>query len=112
MNIQEEQVGAVQVLRPCGALVGEDAEAFAARLRNVARSSRGRLVVDLGAAPFVDSIGLESLVEVAERLVEAGMALPVCNVNDTWREVLDLTAIGTSFEVYADRTSAVRSFAG
>lgn len=110
MRIQEERVGAVQVLRPCGALVGDDASAFAERLRITMRLARGRVVLDLSSSPYVDSIGLEALVDAADELEHSGLALPVCNANDTWREVLDLTEIGGRFATYADRTSAVRSF--
>ncbi len=61
--------------------------------------------------PFIDSRGLEILLEVNEELHRAGRALKLCGLNDVLREVLDLTDVWrSSFEHFLDVNSAVRSF--
>ena len=54
------------------------AEHVKARLINVCGQSLGRVVLDAGAIPFVDSRGLEVLVEVTEELGQGGRALKLC----------------------------------
>lgn len=110
MQILEQKQGAVTVLRPMGPLIAEDADALKARLMDVRRSSLGRFVFDASAVPFIDSRGLEVLVETHDELGRSGQSLKVCGLNETLREVLDLTEVGSLVEHYEDAGSAVRSF--
>ena len=110
MEIDEQKQGAVTVLRPRGALTESEAAVFSSRVRQSIASTLGRVVLDAGAVPFVDSKGLEALVEIAEELADSGLSLRLCGVNETLREVFDLTGTGSLFEHHEDATSAVRSF--
>lgn len=110
MEIQEQNHGAVTVLKPKGALIREDAAQFLARTQEARANSFGRIVVDISGVPYVDSVGLEMLVEVTEQLAESGHVLKLCGVNETVREVLDLTDLSSLFEFFEDMTSAVRSY--
>ena len=110
MEIDEQKQGAVTVLRPRGALIEADAAAFGAHVRRSIASTLGRVVLDAGALPFVDRAGLQTLVEIAEELSDSGLSLRLCNVNETLREVFDLTGTSSLFEHHEDATSAVRSF--
>lgn len=110
MQIKEQTQGAVTVLEPDGALTQDDAEQFKARLTEVLSASAGRLVVDLSSVPFVDSRGLEVLVEANDVLAAGGRSLKLCAVNETLREVLGLTGLATRFDHFDDTNSALRSF--
>lgn len=110
MEILEQNHGAVTVLKPKGALIREEADQFLARAQEVCVNSFGRIVVDISGVPYVDSVGLEMLVEVTERLGESGSVLKLCGVNETVREVLDLTDLSSLFEFFEDINSAVRSY--
>lgn len=110
MQIQEEKKGAVTVLRPEGPLTQADAEQFKARLMQVRTASLGRFIVDAAAVPYIDSKGLEALVEANEELSRSGQSLKICGLNETLREVLDLTELAQLFENYEDASAAVRSF--
>lgn len=110
MNIVEQECGAVRVLRPDGPLVAKDAEDFKARLHKLAEASLGRCAVDASAIQYADSRGLEILVEAGEEIARTGHPLKLCNVNDTLRQVLELTGLAPQFEFFADTNSAVRSF--
>ena len=108
MKISRQKHGAVTVLKPEGALVEADVEPFRQQLQEVRKASLGRFIVDLSTMPFVDSRGLESLVDETRELARSGQRL--CGVNETLREVMDLTETANLFEHYDDITSAVRSF--
>lgn len=110
MQIESQVHGAVTVLQPKGSLVAEDAEGFQDRLRETLRHALGRCVVDLSETTFIDSQGLEALVEVSDGLAGRGTALRVCAISPVLQEVFDLTGIGTRFDRYEDVNSAVRSF--
>ena len=110
MEISEYSHGAVSVLKPSGPLVGEDADKLKSRVLEVRTKSLGRLVLDLSGIPYVDSRGLEVLVEVSDELAESGQALKLCGSNDVVREVFDLTELTSYFERFVDLNAAVRSF--
>lgn len=110
MDIDEQKQGAVTVLKPKGPLVEAEAAGFATRVRQSIAASLGRVVVDVSLMPFVDSRGLETLVDIAEELGDSGLSLRLCNVNETLREVFDLTGTANLFERHEDATAAIRSF--
>jgi anti-sigma B factor antagonist len=110
MEIDEQTKGAVKVLKPRGPLCQSDAEQFRRKAAETAARNMGRLVIDASTIPFVDSRGLEVLVELGDELGQTGMALKLCATTETVREVLDLTDIASLFEYYEDVGTAVRSF--
>ena len=110
MQIGEHQQGAVTVLIPKGPLCAADAEQFKSLAQQVIDRSLGRIVVDASGVPYLDSRGLEVLLDVTEKLAESGKALKLCAACETLREVMELTDIASAFEYYQDVNSAVRSF--
>jgi anti-sigma B factor antagonist len=110
MEIVEQRQGAVSVVKPQGPLALGDADQFKATVTDVMTRSLGRMIVDASGIAYVDSRGLEVLVEVSDQLAETGRALRLCGTNDTLREVLDLTNLADKFEHFEDVNAAVRSF--
>jgi anti-anti-sigma factor len=110
MEISTQRQGAVTVVKPQGALLEADAEQVKATLLQTASANLGRVVLDMEAIPFVDSRGLEIMVEVSEELSEGGQVLKLCGSNKTVREVLEITELAPQFEYFEDANSAARSF--
>jgi anti-anti-sigma factor len=110
MEIQEQRHGAVTVLKPVGPLMGPDAEQFKTSALQQASKALGRLVVDASAVPFLDSLGIESLLDVSDTLFAGGRALKLCAATETVKEALDLAGFAHAFEFIDDVNSGVRSF--
>ena len=110
MKINEQRSGAVTVLKPEGPLLEADAPPFKQKLMATHDASLGRFVVDMSVVPYVDSMGLEALVEVTEEMARSGQALRLCSLNKTVREVLELTDLASMFDHFEDTNTAVRSF--
>ncbi|MGH7179280.1 MAG: STAS domain-containing protein [Tepidisphaeraceae bacterium] len=110
MKIQESRQGAVTVLKPSGPLTLNDAVEFRTLAMRVLSGSLGRFLVDMSAIPFVDSQGLEALLDVTEQLGASGQMLKLCAANKTVREVMTLTGLSAQFEHFDDVNTAVRSF--
>ena len=110
MVLQERKHGAVTVLKPEGPLIGEGAQEFRLRMQEVLASSRGRCVVDATEIPYVDSKGLEALVDLNAEMIEGGQTLKLTGLTETLRLVLELTRLSNRFECFDDINSAVRSF--
>ena len=110
MKIVEQRQGAVTVLRPEGPLTEPDVPAFKQKLLDVLAGNLGRFVVDMSAIAFVDSKGLEALLDVTEEMAKSGQVLRLCGANKTVREVLELTDLASQFDHFEDSNTAVRSF--
>ncbi|MBL8764533.1 MAG: STAS domain-containing protein [Phycisphaerae bacterium] len=110
MNVRETRQGAVTVLRPDGPVTGADAGELRSAIQRALARSLGRMVLDVSETPFVDSAGLETLVEAAEQLGAAGQAMRLCGATATLREILDVTETAPLFEFFADAGDATRSF--
>ena len=108
--VRVQRIGAVTVLTPRGPLSGDAAGAFASRLAAEEVASLGRLVVDLSAVTMIDSLGLETLVEAAIRLEDAGVTLRLAGVSSTLLTVLEITGHADAFELHDDAEDAARSF--
>jgi len=108
--ITEQCHGAVLVLRADGPLVQDDARILRERATEAVGGTMGRLAVDLAGSPYIDSEGLEALLDIADRMADCGQTLRLAGVTATVREVLEITALAQRFEYYDDTTEAVRSF--
>lgn len=108
--LTEIQHGAVLVLRPEGPLVQDDAQALRDRAMLAAGPMLGRLAIDMAEAKYVDSAGLEAMLDIAEQLAGCGQTLRLAGVVPTVREILEITGQAQRYEYYDDTTSAVRSF--
>jgi anti-anti-sigma factor len=110
MNIQEERHGAVMVIKPNGPITQAEAADFKAIAQRTWDTQLGRFLIDLSATPYVDSQGLEALLDISEQMGTGGQALKLCAANKTLREVFTLTGLAPLFEQYDDVNSGVRSF--
>lgn len=110
MEINQSKQGAVVVLKPHGALTEGDAEVFTERFRKAVSSSMGKCVLDASEISYVDSAGLESLLDISDSMADLGQSLKISQVNETLRETFLLTRITSAFEYYDDITAAVRSY--
>ena len=110
MEIKTEQRCAVTLVRPDGPLTSAEAETLKSKLLELIEENLGRVVLDATEIAYVDSRGLEALVEVTQELAPGGKTLKLCAVNETLQQVLDLTDLASQFEQFEDANSAIRSF--
>jgi len=108
MEIREHRHGAILVLTPVGPLLEADAEQFRRRVRDAITETMGRFVINAESVPFVDSAGLEAILDAADLCADAGQVLRLSAVNDTVREVLELVGIAPLVELHEDAAHAAR----
>ena len=109
-GITEQRHGAVAVLKPDGPCIQEQAQSLSESALQKVRPLMGRVVIDLSASPYVDSLGLETLLDLADEMDQCGQTLRLAGVSATVREVLGLTGLTNRFEFHDDANLAVRSF--
>ena len=110
MSVEIRRVGTVDVIAPQGPLTEDDAEAFIETLQARLDTANPRFVIDMSAVPYLDSRGIEGIVDAADDLRQRGGRMRLASAMGTCREVLDLTGHAGCVEFFDDTQSAVRSF--
>lgn len=103
-------MGSVGVLVPHGAIAQDEVNDFARAFEEYRRRSNGRVVLDFGNITFLDSAGLETLWDFADRQRDAGQSLKVAAIPELCREILELTGVSDELDLFDSTESAVRSF--
>ena len=110
MKVAIEQCGGVAVIKPEGPITWANAEEFKSETIESMDKNLGRIIVDASSISYVDSKGLGVLVELSQELGQRGKTLKLCQVNETVRQVIELTGLRPLFEHFEDINTAVRSF--
>ncbi len=110
MNIDTLRMGTVDIIKPNGPLVDEDADTLIEDIKGRLDAPNPRFVLDLQEVPYMDSRGIEGLVETAMDLQQRGARLRLASTPATCREILELTGQAQRFEFFDHAKDAVRSF--
>ena len=109
MKIEQSQQGTVLVLTPAGALVDNDRTQLAELLTKHLERGDIKIIVDMNAVLFIESEGLEMLLDTAENAAAAGGGLRIASPSDTVGEILAATRLNTRIEVHKQLADARRS---
>ncbi len=122
MKITEESYGQSVILICSGELTDDSLDAF----KNVIERIEHRydeddrtdqsdeqvaadLVLDLEAVPFIDSAGLEYLLDLQEKFAEKLGRIKLVNLNENIAEILYVTRLDNAFERFEDVPEAVKA---
>ncbi len=67
------------------------------------------IVFDLAEVPFIDSVGLEYLLDLQDRLAERFGQVKLVRPDENVTQILDFTRLRSTFEVYKEAHEAVKS---
>ena len=109
MKIEQSQQGTVLVLTPGGALVDSDRTQLADLLKKHIERGNIKIILDMNAVPFIESEGLEMLLDVAEDTIAAGGGLRIVNPSDIVKDILSATRLNTRIEIHPQVADARRS---
>ncbi len=79
-------------------------------LDGILASGVRKIAVDFAALDYISSAGLRVLLGTAKRLSGAGGALRVFGLNETVREVFDISGFSTILAVFATEADALKGF--
>ncbi len=69
-----------------------------------------KIIMDLKNVPYMDSKGLESLIDAQELLKKKGGDLKIAHPNPICKDILIATRLTEHFEIFEDMAVAGRSF--
>ena len=109
MKIHSQVHGSVTVLIAHGPLVGEETLDLRRAVNEVSDTAR-RVVVDMAEVPYLDSGGIETLLELCDLNLSPHQRPKVANLTETCVEALELTDVLPRLDAFDTVDSALRSF--
>ncbi|MBP2298707.1 STAS domain-containing protein [Azospirillum picis] len=112
MNITEQSINGVTVLRADGRIDSGNATEFENALVEALGSGSTRLVVDMEKLTYISSAGLRSLLIAAKKARPGGGRIALSAMAPHIREVFDLSGFSSLFEIHGDAGAAVSALGG
>jgi anti-sigma B factor antagonist len=111
MRIAEEQVGEVTILRLTGRLELEDGDlVFRDTVNRLVAAGRVKIVLDFKDITRIDSAGIGMLVSKFLTARQRGGTIKLLHLTKHSDHLMDITRLGTVFEIYDDEKTALASF--
>ena len=110
MIIDERTDGEITILRPQGRLTVETFGHLKDRVRHDVSRGRVKLVLNLAAVPYADSIGIAEIVRAHVILKTDGGRLALTDLPEPVAELFSLTRLDTVIAAYATEADAIASF--
>lgn len=110
MEVKTTKLGVVTYLTPSEALTEGKVKALDKSVRAQDLGDPPNIVLDMRNVPFIDSQGLEFILDLSVELKEAGGSLRLANANSTCKDILSLTKLDRTIIVCEDVETAGRSF--
>ena len=111
LEIQQRDREGVAILEMKGRItVGKEATALREKVAELSASDVKNVVFNLEGVDYIDSTGLGALVISATTFRKAGGNVKLVNLNKRNIELLVMTKLATSFEIFTDETDAVGSY--
>jgi anti-sigma B factor antagonist len=108
--VQRDREG-VAVLEMKGRItVGKEATALREKVAELNAANNRNVVFNLASVDYIDSTGLGALVMTAMTMRKAGGNVKLVHLNKRNIELLVMTKLATSFEIFNDETDAVGSY--
>lgn len=110
MNITAESYGHTVLLHLKGELTEDSLTAFKQAVdHNMAGKDVIDLVLNMEAVTFVDSAGLEEILNLQDKLAERLGQIKLVKPDDNVHKILEITRLATNFETFKDVTEAVKA---
>ena len=107
MNIVTVKENEVEILRLEGKVDFATAGTLEARLMELLEGGALKLLLNFEKGPFIASSGLRVLLKVGQILQARGGKLSICRINDTVREVFEISVFDKVFNVLASEEDAL-----
>lgn len=108
MNITTRTLAGVTIVAFAGNLDSHTSPEAQAALDGILAGGARKIVLDFTALDYISSAGLRVMLSAAKRLSGGGGALRLFGLNDTVREVFEISGFSTILNVVATEAEALR----
>jgi anti-sigma B factor antagonist len=110
MNIHEEIINKIGVVRVTGRLDAASVKSFKETISSLVKKEICNIVIDMKELEFIDSSGLGSLVSCLRIVNNEGGDIRLSSLQNQIRALLELTRMHRVFQIFDDADTATKSF--
>lgn len=99
-KIRREKSGVKTCLAPDFPLIGEHIALMDIEVKKCLDMNELRIIIDFQSVPYIDSEGLEKLLEYYNQVRRSGGSLEIFNPNPLCNEILNVTCITDYLDIY------------
>ena len=110
MNISTEDMNDIKVVRFNGKLDSNNAKEAESCFNELLAQNTAKILVDFKELDYTSSAGLRVLLYTAKQLKAVDGQLRLCNLNETVREIFDMSGFSTILQVYKTESEAIEGF--
>jgi anti-anti-sigma factor len=110
VEIKTSETNGISTVELLGNLDTASARLVEAELTKLLDADANRLLLNFTAVPFIASSGLRVLLKVGQALKARGGKLHICCINDTVREVFEISGFDRILNVFASEQDALEGF--
>jgi len=110
MQIKAESYGHAVIFNLKGDLTEDALQAFRLEMdRQITEGTVLDIVLNLEQVPFIDSAGLEYLLDLGDKLAQNMARLRLAKPDENVRKILEIARLDSAFEVFDDIPQAIGS---
>ena len=112
MQLEEHVIGEVTILALSGRMIRNDHfGTLTERVQGLARAGRRKLVLELGAVSYMDSMCLGEIIGGLVTMRKQGGALHLANLPEHVERLMTMVGLTSVFQTFGSEQEAVRSLA-
>lgn len=111
MKLKQTRRGTSTIISIHGSLVNEELSKLNDAIEESLRSGTPNIVLELSEVPYIDSAGLELLLDLVSRLGKLGGDIRLAALNEVCLEIFSATRMDNFYNPFGDADSALRSMA-
>jgi anti-sigma B factor antagonist len=110
MPVDIERYGDVVVAKLEDELIEDSVARLTGALEASLAQGIRQLVIDFEKTEQLDSAGLETLLDISEKVQQANGSVKISGLSETCRKVFEMTRFDKRFELFGSLLDAVKSF--
>ena len=111
MKIKTQDYNDVVIIELRGELNGDFVDALSNTTAECINRKKSGIVLDMSNVGFIDSQGLEQLLQLWKQCYENDCQLKLAGLDENCSKILEITRLEPEFDRYKELTEAVKSFA-
>ena len=109
LKVDIERVGEVTLIRLTGDVDLHVSPQLRAKLKDVVREQRPRIVADMSGVPYIDSSGVATLVECLQGVSRYGGKLRLAALGKRTMSVFEISRLDTVFTIFPTVEEALKA---
>ena len=110
MKIKKSKVGVISYIEPEIPIASEGVKELKNVIEDCFKESEYKIVINFRTVPYIDSEGLETLLDILGEVRKKGGSIKISDPNPVCNDIFTATRFDTLFEIYSSVEKAGRSF--